>query len=78
MARDGGAEPATGRYLRNRHHEDWRMAHSQRVRAPRHRQSGGIVEAKQKLELNQRESLSHEIGHAVLADDVDATPKSIN
>ncbi|NYF88892.1 integrase [Edaphobacter lichenicola] len=40
---------------------------------------GDIVDAMQKLQINQQESqISHEIGHAAQADQIDATPKSVN
>ena len=40
---------------------------------------GDIVDAMQKLQINQQESqISHEIGHAAQANQVDATPKSVN
>jgi len=40
---------------------------------------GDIVDAMQKLQLNQQESqISHEIGHVAKAGQIDATPKSVN
>jgi len=40
---------------------------------------GDIVDAMQKLQINQQESqISHEIGHAAQANQIDATPKSVN
>jgi integrase len=40
---------------------------------------GDIVDAMRKLQINQHESqVSHEIGHAAQADQIDATPKSVN
>lgn len=38
-----------------------------------------IVDAMRKLQINQQESqISHEIGHAAKANQIDATPKSVN
>jgi integrase len=40
---------------------------------------GDIVDAMRKLQINQQESqISHEIGHAAQASQIDATPKSVN
>jgi hypothetical protein len=40
---------------------------------------GDIVDAMQKLQINQLESqISHEIGHAAQANQIDTTPKSVN
>jgi hypothetical protein len=39
---------------------------------------GGIVDAMWKLQINQQEQISHEIGHAAQTNQIDATPKSVD